>query len=114
MQIIQETQQFNPIEVKVLVETQEEYNDLLEYIKNYGVKSVSSGQEPDSEGWISNIGNSTWGPPKGYGINANTRIEIKRRHRESTERNPAGYWDISWEETNKSKWDIVKFRILKD
>ena len=112
MQIIQETTKFNPVEVKVLVETQEEYNDLIGYIKNYGPKPVSSGNQTDSDGWISNIGNDTWTWPEGYGIDANTCVKIKRRdgsYREGC----AGYWEPSWCEVDGEELDIVEFRIVK-
>ena len=113
MRIIQETQKFNPIEVKVLVETQEEYNNLLEYVKNQETKVVSSGREPDSEGWISNIGNDTERWPCGYGVTKDTKIEIRRRNLVH-EKQCAGFWDISWCETDGSKWSIIEFRVLKD
>jgi len=112
MRIIQETTQFNPIEVKVLVETQEEYNNLLEYVKNQETKAVSSGQQLDSEGWITNIGNHTYYWPKGYGITKDTLIQIERRNGEVRD-GLASDWHGSWVEDDNDPWDIVKFRILK-
>jgi hypothetical protein len=113
MKVIQETQKFNPIEVKVLVETQEEYDNLLKYVKNYGTKPVFSVNQPDKDGWISNIGNDTERWPEGYGITKNTVIEIKRRNGD-TEKDYAHAWRVSWTEIDEDEVDIVKFRILKD
>jgi hypothetical protein len=113
MRIIQETQQFNPIEVKVLVETQEEYNNLLEYVKSYETKAVSSGREPDSDGWISNEGNNTRTWPEGYGIVCNTKIEVKKRNGK-TDATFADSWYECWKETDRDPDDIIKFRIVKD
>ena len=113
MRIIQETQQFNPIEVKVLVETQEEYNNLLEYVKNQETKAVSSGQQPDEDGWISNVGNDTERWPEGYGIDGGTLIETKHRSGESRTRH-ASTWCATWKETDGHLGDIIKFRIVKD
>jgi hypothetical protein len=112
MRIIQETQKFNPIEVKVLVETQEEYNNLLEYVKNYETKAVSSGQQLDSEGWITNIGNSTWNWPEGYGITEDTLIETLHRNGEK-EKERASYWSSAWCEVEDKDYNIVKFCIVK-
>jgi len=112
MKVIQETTQFNPIEVKVLVETQEEYNDLIGYIKNYGPKLVSSGNQPDSDGWISNEGNDFCIWPDGCGIEAYTWVEIERRNGVTEKRN-AGKWLESWKETDGCDIDIIKFRIVK-
>jgi hypothetical protein len=112
MRIIQETQEFNPVEVKVLVETQEEYNDLIGYIENYGPKPVSSGKQPDSDGWISNVGNSTWNWPDGYGITEDTLIETLHRTGEK-EKERAEEWSSAWCEVEDKEYDIIKFRILK-
>jgi hypothetical protein len=113
MKIIQETQKFNPIEVKVLVETQEEYDNLLKYIKNYGTKPVSSGNQPDEDGWISNIGNDTYTWPDFYGITDCTVIEVIKRSGKR-EVGEASTWFATWKETDSDPDDIVKFRILKD
>ncbi len=66
----------------------------------------------EDEGWISNEGNNTFSWPYGYGITANTMIEIiKRDGRKST--NEAGTWTSLWKETDQWHADIVKFRIVK-
>ena len=113
MRIIQETQQFNPVEVKVLVETQEEYNNFLEYVKNYETKVVSSGKQPDPEGWISNIENKTYPWPSGYDINPDTPIEVEKRNGIRLF-GAAGAWLVSWNGTRNHVNDIVRFRIVKD
>jgi len=111
MQVIQETQKFNPIEVKVLVETQEEYNDLTGYIKNYGPKPVSSGNQPDEEGWISNEGNDTESWPEGCGINDNTKITVEYRNGNFETDEAQNFMFECWKSTDWSGMDIVSFRV---
>jgi hypothetical protein len=69
--------------------------------------------QPDSVVWFSNIGNDTERWPEGCGVNRNTKIEIKRRNG-TTEIDYAHKWTVSWTETDKDEYDIVRFRILKD
>ena len=113
MKVIQETQKFNPIEVKVLVETQEEYDDLLEYIKNYGPKPVSFGNQPDEDGWISNEGNDNRWWPNGYGIICNQTV-IEVLYRNGEKETLVALHSPCWKSTDFAGYDIIKFRILKD
>ena len=69
--------------------------------------------QPDSEGWISNVGNNTYGWPFGYDITRGTVIKIQQRDG-TQDIGTADDWYDSWKETDGSSHDIVKFRILKD
>jgi hypothetical protein len=86
----------------------------LKSVRLLGVKAnTDSKPQPDSEGWISNVGNDTQCWPEGYGINRDTKIEIKRRNGDIV-KDHAYIWNVSWTETEGDDWNIVEFRIAKD
>ena len=86
----------------------------LKSVRLIGEKvNTDSKPQPDSVVWFSNIGNDTERWPEGCGVNRNTKIEIKRRNG-TTEIDYACEWTVSWTETDKDEYDIVRFRILKD
>jgi hypothetical protein len=66
----------------------------------------------EDEGWISNEGNDTERWPEGYGIDPETRIQVKRRNGD-IENGPAWQWAAMWCETDKHPQDITEFRIIK-
>jgi hypothetical protein len=90
------------------------FDGVTHVLKSVRMLGEESKEQPTDNGWISNIGNSNWCPPEGYGVDFDTRIEIKRRGCETTEIGLACHWDMSWEETSGSAMDIIKFRILED
>jgi hypothetical protein len=90
------------------------FDGVTHVLKSVRMLGEGTTEQPTEDGWISNVGNSNWCPPEGYGVDSDTRIEIKRRGRETTEIGLAGHWDMSWEETSGCDMDIISFRILKD
>jgi hypothetical protein len=75
--------------------------------------STDSKPQPDSDGWISNVGNKTYRWPEGYGVANETPIETVHRNG-NINKEPAELWNIAWCETDYKDYDIIKFRILKD
>ena len=65
----------------------------------------------EEEGWISNEGNSTCTWPDGYGLTANTEIEV-RRYNGSLLKGRVGDFGASWGDGGSSI-DIQEFRIVK-
>jgi len=76
--------------------------------------NTDSKPQPDSEGWISNIGNDTWTPPDGFGIHSGTVVEYQFRNGSTFQKKVSNIYYECWKETDGSIEDIIKFRILKE
>lgn len=72
-------------------------------------KILKKTDEPDSSGWISNIGNDTITYPPT--ISGGTKVCVKYRDGK-LETCLANYHDVSWTETDGTMYDIVAYRII--
>ena len=89
------------------------FDGVTHVLKSVKMIGESADKQPTDNGWISNIGNDTERWPEGYGIKHYTKLQIERRNGD-IDTDTAGKWNISWTETDKDAYDIIKFRILKD
>jgi hypothetical protein len=89
------------------------FDGVTHVLKSVKMLGEGTKEQPTGDGWISNEGNDTERWPDGYGVTRDTKIETKHRNGD-TGIDYAYKWTVTWTETDKDEYDIVKFRILKD